>query len=148
MSLLRLLRLFSFSSKGVLVYASSQHGMNQFLFIKYRGASSPCNGNHLLVKRASGATKVFSLVLKTNNCLRLRVLTRNTCLHLVYVSSPGVRILNWRMCPQLAYMSSPGEYVVASNRRAYLSTSPSPSWVCTQKLMHLPSHVQVHQKPG
>ena len=60
----------------------------------------------LIIKRASEA---FSLVMKTNNCLRLRVLTRNMCLH-------------------LAYMSSPDEYVFASNRRTCLSMSPSPSF--------------------
>ena len=42
------------------------------------------------------------------------------------------RVLNWRMRPQLAYVSSPGEYVSASNRRASLSTNPSPSEVCAQ----------------
>ena len=72
------------------------------------------------------ASEAFSLVMKTNNCLRLRVLTSNACLHLAYVSSPGVRVLtwrnvsspgvhmsstgvcvlNWHMCPYLANMSS------------------------------------------
>ena len=95
---------------------------------------------HLFVKRASGASEAFSLVLKTNNCLRLRVLTRNVCLHPAYVSSPGVRFLNWRMRPQLAYVSSPGEYVFVSNKRACLSMSPPPSssWVCTQKITYHP----------
>ena len=43
-------------------------------------------GTIFFSKRASEA---FSVVMKTNNCLRLRVLTRNACLHLSYVSSPG-----------------------------------------------------------
>ena len=82
--------------------------------------------------------------MKTNNCLRLRVLTRNRCLHLAYVSSPGVRILNW----YVVYASSTGVRVLtsgvrvlsplannvfASNRRASHSTSPTPSGVRTQK---------------
>ena len=62
-------------------------------------------GTILLVKRASEA---FSLVMKTNNCLRLRVLTRNMCLHLAYVFSPGVRVLTWRTCSHLVYVSSTG----------------------------------------
>ena len=97
---------------------------------------------------------MFSLVMKTYNGLRLRVLTWNTsspgirvftwhtCPLLAYVSSPGIRVFNLRMCPQLAYVSSPGEHVFTSNRRACLSTSPSPSWVCAQKIMHLPSRVK------
>ena len=44
--------------------------------------------NNKLIKRASDANKVFSLVMKTHNILRLRVLTRLTCPHLAYVSSP------------------------------------------------------------
>ena len=67
-------------------------------------------GNIFLVKRASRASEAFSLMMKTNNCLRLRVLTRNTRLHLVYVvyvSSTGVCVLNWCTCPHLANMSSP-----------------------------------------
>ena len=84
----------------------------------------------MIIKRASGASEVFSLVMKTNNCLRIRVLTRNTCLHLAYVSLPGVCVLTWRTCPQLANMSTP-------------STSPSLSWVCAQKIIRLPSRVPV-----
>ena len=68
-----------------------------------------------LSERASGASEAFSLVMKNNNCLRIRVLTRNACLHLAYVSF-GVHVLTCCTCPQLANMSSP-------------STSPSPSWV-------------------
>ena len=60
-----------------------------------------------IIKRASGACEAFSLVMKTNNCLRLSVLTRNTCLYLADVSSSGVRVLNWHMRPELANMSSP-----------------------------------------
>ena len=66
---------------------------------------------------------MFSLV-KTNNCLRIHVLTRNACLHLAHVSSHGVSVLNFHMRPQLAYVSSPGEYVVISNRCECLSMSP------------------------
>ena len=98
------------------------------------------NLSHLIIKRASGASEAFSLVMKTN-CLRLRILTRNACLHLAYVSSPGVRVLNWRMRPQLAYVSSPGEYFFVSNRRACLSMSPPPLGYAKN---HLPSGVQVH----
>ena len=91
--------------------------------------------------------------MKTNNCLRLRVLTRNRCLHLAYVSSPSVRVLTWRAYPQLVYASSTGVRVLtsgvrvlsplannvfASNRRASLSTSPTPSGVRTQK-NHVPT---------
>ena len=47
----------------------------------------------VIIKQASEA---FYLVIKTNNCLRIRVLT----IHLVY-------ILNWHTCPHLANMSSP-----------------------------------------
>ena len=51
---------YSFSSKRVLDYASSQLGMNQYWFIInkriqhffVREASSPCNGNHFLVYNA------------------------------------------------------------------------------------------------
>ena len=137
------------------------------------------------IKRVS---KAFSLVMKTNNCLRLRVLTWHTCPHLAYVSSPGIRVLGirvftWRTCPHLAYMayvsslaymcphlayvsspgirvltwctcphlayvSSPGVHVLISNRCTGLSvpgtTSPSPSWVCAQKITCLSSCVQVH----
>ena len=64
--------------------------------------------------------------MKTNNCLRIRVLTRNACLHLMHVSSPGAcSVLNWRMRPQLAYVSSHGEYVVVSNRRVSFIEPPS-----------------------
>ena len=51
-------------------------------------------GGQEVIKRASTA---FSLVMKSNNCLRLRVLTRNACLHLAYVSPLGERVLNRRM---------------------------------------------------
>ena len=50
-----------------------------------------------LIKRASGASKAFSPVMKSNNCLRIRVLTRNACLHLAYVSPLGERVLNRHM---------------------------------------------------
>ena len=43
-----------------------------------------------------------------------------------------------RTCPHLTNND------FASNRRACLSTNPSPSWVCTRKIMLLPSCVQVH----
>ena len=44
----------------------------------------------MIIKRASGASKAFSLVMNSNNCLRIRVLTRNACLHLVNMSSTGI----------------------------------------------------------
>ena len=105
---------------------------------------------YVIIKRASGASKAFSLVMKTNNYLRLRVFSRNACLHLAYVSIAGVRVFNWRsMCPQLAYMSSLGEYVFISNRRACLSMRPPPPpppllLGFHTKNMHLRSRVQVH----
>ena len=88
----------------------------------------------LVIKRASRASEAFSLVMKTNNCLRLCVLTR-MCLHLAYTSSPGMSstgacVLNWHVRPQLEYASSTGvcvltgEYAFASNRHACLSKSP------------------------
>ena len=99
------------------------------------------------------ASEAFSLVMKTNTCLSIRVLTRNTCLHLEYMSSPGIRVLAWCTCPHLAYVSSTGICVL--NRRtcpqlanmSSSSTSPSPSWECTQKSMRLP-RVQVHGDHG
>ena len=48
-------------------------------------------------QRASGASEAFSLVMKSNNCLRIRVLPRNACLHLAYMSPLGKRVHNWRM---------------------------------------------------
>ena len=39
----------------------------------------------MIIKRASEA---FSLVMKTNNCLRLCVLTWNTCLHMFQAHAP------------------------------------------------------------
>ena len=61
------------------------------------------------------------------------------CPHQECVSSLGAHVLTWRTCPQLAYASSTGvrvltwRIVFVSNRRICLSTSPSPSCVCTQK---------------
>ena len=78
----------------------------------------------IIIKRvsgASGASEAFSLVMKTNNCLRLCALTRNACLH--RRTCPHLAYT----CPQLVYVSSPGDYVFASNRHASLSTNPSPS---------------------
>ena len=49
---------------------------------------------YLIIKRASEA---FSLVMKSNNCLRIRVLTRNACFHLAYVSPLGEHVLNQHM---------------------------------------------------
>ena len=89
-----------------------------------------------IIKRASGGSEAFSLVMKTHNFFRLRVLTRNTCLHLVYVSSPGVCVHNWHICPQLAYVSSPGEHVFALNRYACPSMS-TPLLGMRTKIMRL-----------
>ena len=50
--------------------------------------------------------------MKSNNSLGIRVLTRNACLHLAYVSPLGECVLNRR--------------------------SPTHSWVCTQIIMRLP----------
>ena len=69
------------------------------------GKGSPIDGVVNTVCRLLSKRAKRSLVMKTNNCLRLRVLSPG-----VHVSSTGVR-----MCPQLAYVSSPGEYVFASN---------------------------------
>ena len=60
--------------------------------------------------------------MKSNNSLGIRVLTRNACLHLVYVSPLGERVLNPHM--QLAY-----------------ATSPTHSWACTQIIMRAYHHV-------
>ena len=99
--------------------------------------TSEHSGEKLMTKIIKQASEAFSLVMKTPNCLRLCVLTRNMCPHLMYMSSTGVQILNWRMCPHLAYRSSPSECVLASNRCVCLSVpstmSPSTSWVCAQK---------------
>ena len=84
---------------------------------------------HYIIKRVSEASKAFSLVMKTHNCRRLRVLTRHTCPHQAYVSSPGVHVLTRSKCPHLAYMSSPRIHA-----HVFQSTSPTPSWVCAQKL--------------
>ena len=43
------------------------------------------------------ASEAFSLVMKSNNSLGIRVRTRNAVLHLAYVSPLGERILNWHM---------------------------------------------------
>ena len=50
-----------------------------------------------IVNRASGASEAFSLVMKSNNSFGIRVLTRNACLHLAYVSPLGERVLNRHM---------------------------------------------------
>ena len=91
---------------------SFQEDPHQKLFFQ---GSKFCKMANCIIKRVSGtsrASEAFSLVMKTNKCLRLRVLTRNACLHLAYVSSPayvsstGVCILNWHTFPHLANMSS------------------------------------------
>ena len=73
---------------------------------------------HTLIKQASRASEAFPLVRKTNNCPRIRVLTRYSCFHQAYMSSPGIHVLTWRACHQQAY--------VVSNRCACLSTTPLP----------------------
>ena len=50
----------------------------------------------MALKRASGASEVFSLVMKSKNCLGIHVFTRNACLHLAYVSPLGECVLNKR----------------------------------------------------
>ena len=50
--------------------------------------------NLIVIKRVSEA---FSLVMKSTNCLRIRVLTRNACLPLAYVSPLGKHVLNQHM---------------------------------------------------
>ena len=42
-------------------------------------------------------SEAFSLVMKSNNSLGIRILTRNACLHLAYVSPLGECILNRHM---------------------------------------------------
>ena len=42
-------------------------------------------------------SEAFPLEMKTNNSLGIRVLTRNACLHLAYVSPLGERVLNRRI---------------------------------------------------
>ena len=98
----------------------------------------------IIIKRASGASEVFSLM-KTNNCLRIRVLTRNACLHLAYASSTGV-------------VSAPGEYVFALiEAQIFQPAPPSLGYAhkisCAyypvlksikQNFMRLPSRVEVH----
>ena len=94
-------------------------------------------------KRASGSSEACSLVMKTNNCLRLRVLTRNACRYPTYTCPHPAY-----MCPQLAYASSTGvpvlSNVFASNRHTSLSTSPPPLGCAHKKIMRIPSRVQVH----
>ena len=51
----------------------------------------------IIIKRASGASEAFCPVMKTNNCLRIRVLTMSACLHLAYASSSGVHVRTWRI---------------------------------------------------
>ena len=91
---------------------SFQEDPHQKLFFQ---GSKFCKMANCIIKRVSGASRAseaFSLVMKTNKCLRLRVLTRNACLHLAYVSSPayvsstGVCVLNWHTFQHLANMSS------------------------------------------
>ena len=72
------------------------------VFITRENASLAPRARIIIFKRARGASEAFSLVMKTNNCLRIHVLTRNACLHQECVSSPGVCVLNWRTCPHLA----------------------------------------------
>ena len=55
------------------------------------------NNDNAIIKRASRASEAFSLVMKSNNFLRICVLTRNACLHLAYMSPLGERVLNRRM---------------------------------------------------
>ena len=64
------------------------------------------------IERESIAREAFSLVMKTYICLRLRVLTRNACRHLEYVSSPGISVFTWSTCSHLAYVSSLGVNVL------------------------------------
>ena len=91
-----------------------------------------------IIKQASGASEAFSLVMKTNNCLRLRVLTRNMCLNLAYVSSPGICVLNWHTCPHLAIMSSPRLDVLVFQRAppplGYAYKNHAPTILCSSPL--------------
>ena len=95
-----------------IVLMSFQEDPHQKLFFQ---GSKFCKMANSIIKRVSGASRAseaFSLVMKTNKCLRLRVLTRNACLNLAYVSSPayvastGVCVLNWHTFQHLANMSS------------------------------------------
>ena len=52
----------------------------------------------LVIKRTSGASEAFSLVMKTNN-------SQATCPHQEYVSSPGLHVLTRGIYPQLAHVS-------------------------------------------
>ena len=79
----------------------------------------------VFVKRASGVSEAFSLVMKSNNCLRIRVLTRNACLYLAYVSPLGKRVLNRRM--QLA----PPTLGYAHKNHAPTITSLLKAWTVT-----------------
>ena len=77
-----------------------------FLKTKRNDLARPVMGTIFLVKHASGESEAFSLVMKSNNCLRLCVLTRNACLHQAYVSPLGEHVLNLRVqlaSPTLGY---------------------------------------------
>ena len=75
----------------------------------------------LLVKRASGVSEAFSLVMKSNNSLGIRVLTRNVSLHLAYMSPLGEHVLN-----------------------RYMQLAPPTLGYTHKIIMRLPSRVKVH----
>ena len=135
-----LLTSFQEGLEGGIVLMSFQEDPHQKLFFQ---GSKFCKMANCIIKRVSGmsrASEAFSLVMKTNKCLRLRVLARNACLHLAYVSTTGICILNWHTFPHLVNMSSLRIDVDVFQR----ATPPPRSWVCVQKIMRLPSRVQLH----
>ena len=61
-----------------------------------------------------------------NNCLRLRDLTWNVCLHQAYMSSLGVHVVTWQACFHLAYVSSTGVCILTWCTCRHLENMSSP----------------------